>query len=61
MLLEKHWQENLFKVDTEAWLTYAFGISSAVVMGVGMYLSMKVIGNGSAFMFVFGVIFRGKL
>lgn len=56
----------LRKLDAKAKMpatifTYAFGISSALVMGVGMCLSMKVIGNGSAFMFVFGVILRGKL
>ena len=36
--------------------TYTFGIITALVAGVGMCLSMKVIGNGSTAMFVLGVI-----
>ena len=51
----------LRKLDAKAKLpatifTYTLGIISALVAGVGMCLSMKVIGNGSAFMFVIGVI-----
>ena len=51
----------LRKLDTKAKLpatvfTYTFGIITAMVAGVGMCLSMKVIGSGSAAMFVLGEI-----
>ena len=51
----------LRKLDAKAKLpanvfTYTFGIITALVAGVGMCLSMKVIGNGSTAMFVLGVI-----
>ena len=51
----------LRKLDTKAKLpatvfTYTFGIITALVAGVGMCLSMKVIGSGSTTMFVLGVI-----
>ena len=51
----------LRKMDTKAKLpatvfTYTFGIITAMVAGVGMCLSMKVIGSGSAAMFVLSVI-----
>lgn len=51
----------LRKLDTKAKLpatvfAYTFGIISALVAGIGMCLSMKVIGSGSAAMFVLGVI-----
>ena len=51
----------LRKLDKKAKLpatvfTYTFGIIAALIAGVGMCLSMKVIGNGSSAMFVFGVI-----
>lgn len=36
--------------------TYTFGIVSALVMGVGMCLSMKVIGDGSVSFMVAGII-----
>lgn len=36
--------------------TYTFGIVSTLVLGVGMCLGMKVIGDGSTFLFVLGVI-----
>lgn len=36
--------------------TYTFGIISALIFGMGMCLSMKVIGNGSNVMFVLGII-----
>lgn len=36
--------------------TYTFGVIMALVLGVGMCLSMKVIGTGSTFMMVVGVI-----
>lgn len=36
--------------------TYTFGIISALVMGVGMCLSMNVIGDGSAVFMVAGII-----
>ena len=50
----------LRKLDTKAKLpatvfTYTFGIVTAMVAGVGMRLSMKVIGSGSAAMFVLGM------
>ena len=35
---------------------YTFGIISALVLGVGMCLSMKVIGSGSVFQVVLGII-----
>ena len=51
----------LRKLDAKAKLpanvfTYTFGIITALVAGVGMCLSMKVIGSGSTAMFVLGVI-----
>ena len=51
----------LRKLDAKAKLpanvfTYTFGIITALVAGVGMCLSMKVIGNGSTAMLVLGVI-----
>lgn len=51
----------LKKLDRKAKLpatifVYSFGIISALVLGVGMCLSMKVIGNGSNAMFVLGII-----
>ena len=51
----------LRKLDAKAKLpanvfTYTFGIITAMVADVGMCLSMKVIGSGSAAMFVLGVI-----
>lgn len=36
--------------------TYTFGIISALIFGIGMCLSMKVIGSGSNVMFVLGII-----
>lgn len=51
----------LRKLDAKAKLpatvfTYTFGIVAALVTGVGMCLSMNVIGNGTTMMFVWGVI-----
>ena len=51
----------LRKLDRRAKLpatvfTYAFGIASALVMGVGMCLSMGVIGGGGALMTGVGVV-----
>lgn len=51
----------LRKLDSRAKLpatvfTYSFGIVAALVTGVGMCLSMKVIGSGTTAMFVIGVI-----
>lgn len=51
----------LRKLDKKAKLpatvfTYTFGIIAALVAGVGMCLSMKVIGSGTTAMFVIGVI-----
>jgi len=51
----------LRKLDAKAKLpatvfTYTFGILAALVTGVGMCLSMNVIGSGTTTMFVLGVI-----
>lgn len=51
----------LRKLDARAKLpatifTYTFGIAASLVMGVGMCLSMKVIGSGTAFMFILGIV-----
>jgi hypothetical protein len=51
----------LRKLDAKAKLpatvfTYSVGIISALIAGVGMCLSMNVIGSGSSVMFVLGVI-----
>lgn len=51
----------LRKLDAKAKLpatifTYTFGIISALITGVGMCLSMNVIGGGTALGTVFGVI-----
>lgn len=35
---------------------YTFGVLSAIVLGIGMCLSMKVIGNGSTAAFILGII-----
>ena len=36
--------------------TYTYGVIMTLVLGVGMCLSMKVIGDGSSFMMVVGII-----
>ncbi len=36
--------------------TYTFGVIMALVLGAGMCLSMKVIGDGSTFMMAVGII-----
>lgn len=51
----------LRKLDAKAKLpanifTYTFGIIAALITGVGMCLSMKVIGSGTTAMFVLGII-----
>lgn len=51
----------LKKLDAKAKLpatifTYTFGIVTALITGLGMCLSMKVIGNGSNLLFVLGII-----
>lgn len=51
----------LRKLDRKAKLpatifTYTFGIVAALITGVGMCLSMKVIGGGSDGMFILGII-----
>lgn len=51
----------LRKLDARAKLpsavfTYTFGIISALLLGVGMCLSMKVIGSGTTAMFILGII-----
>lgn len=51
----------LHKLDTRAKLpatifTYAFGIISALITGIGMCLSMSVIGNSTTMIFVLGVV-----
>ena len=50
----------LRKLDARAKLpatvfTYTFGILASLVMGVGMCLSMKVIGGGTTGMFILGI------
>lgn len=50
----------LRKLDAKAKLpatvfTYTFGILAALVMGVGMCLSMRIIGSDTAAMFILGV------
>ena len=35
---------------------YSFGVIASLILGVGMCLSMKVIGNGGTFMMVTGII-----
>ena len=51
----------LRKLDTRAKLpanvfAFSFGIIMALVLGVGMCLSMKVIGDGSTPLFVLGIV-----
>lgn len=51
----------LRKLDARAKLpvtvfTYTFGIITSLIAGVGMCLSMKVIGDGTTFMFDLGVV-----
>ena len=51
----------LRKLDAKAKLpatifTYSFGIIASLVTGIGMCLSMKVIGSGATAMFVLGII-----
>lgn len=51
----------LRKLDAKAKLpatifTYTFGLAVSLIAGVGMCLSMKVIGNGTTAMFVLGII-----
>lgn len=51
----------LRKLDARAKLpsavfTYTFGVISALLLGVGMCLSMKVIGSGTTAMFILGII-----
>ena len=51
----------LRKLDAKAKLpasifAYTFGVITALIAGVGMCLTMKVIGDGSTGMFVLGVI-----
>lgn len=51
----------LRKLDARAKLpatifTYAFGIISALITGIGMCLSMNVIGNSTTTIFVLGVV-----
>ena len=51
----------LRKLDARAKLpatifTYAFGIISALITGIGMCLSMGVIGNSTTMIFVLGVV-----
>lgn len=36
--------------------TYTFGIAAALVLGIGMCLAMKVIGDGSTAMMVLGIV-----
>ena len=51
----------LKKLDSKAKMpatifTYSFGIISALVLGVGMCLTMGEIGNGTTVSMVFGII-----
>ena len=51
----------LRKLDKRAKLpatifTYTFGIISALITGIGMCLSMNVIGGGSSLMSVLGIV-----
>lgn len=51
----------LKKLDRKAkskanFFTYTFGVIMSLVLGAGMCLSMKVIGDGSTFMSVIGII-----
>ena len=51
----------LNKLDRKAKLpaeifTYSFGIIGALVLGVGMCLSMKIIGNQTTLMVILGII-----
>lgn len=51
----------LRKLDKKAKLpatifTYSLGIIAALIMGVGMCLSMKVIGSGTTSTFVIGIV-----
>ncbi len=51
----------LRKLDRKAKLpatifTYTFGIAMALILGLGMCISMNVIGNGTKAMFVLGII-----
>lgn len=51
----------LRKLDAKAKLpatvfTYTIGIIASLILGVGMCLSMKVIGSGTTAMFVLGII-----
>ena len=51
----------LRKLDAKAKLpstvfTYTFGVVASLILGVGMCLSMKVIGSGTTAMFVLGII-----
>lgn len=36
--------------------TYTFGIAAALVLGIGMCLAMRVIGDGSTAMMVLGIV-----
>lgn len=51
----------LRKLDAKAKLpasifAYTFGIFTALAAGLGMCLSLKIIGNGSSFIFVLGIM-----
>ncbi len=51
----------LKKTDRKAkkqsqYFAYTFGVIMTLVLGVGMCLSMKVIGDGSTFMMAVGII-----
>lgn len=51
----------LRKLDRRAKLpatvfAYAFGIIAALIVGAGMCLSMRIIGNGSDGMFILGIV-----
>lgn len=51
----------LRKLDAKAkrpavFFAYTFGIAAALLMGIGMCLSMRVIGSGSSVMFAAGIV-----
>lgn len=45
--------------STATLFTYSFGVIMALVLGIGMCLSMKVIGDGSEAMMIAGIVIGG--
>lgn len=53
--------EELHRLDAKAKLpatifTYTFGVIATLILGVGMCLTMNVLGNGSTATFVLGIV-----